>query len=70
MNFKRWQELKQILTEEKDLSNIWSYYMDHFGDNPKFINLGQPIQNEYIDAVVKKTCQQLFGQNVKITKWN
>jgi hypothetical protein len=56
MNFKRWQELKQILTEDEDLSNIWSYYMDHFGDHPKFINLGQPVQNPYIDAVVKKTC--------------
>ncbi|MEA5618139.1 hypothetical protein VB711_09870 [Cronbergia sp. UHCC 0137] len=67
MNFKRWQELKQILTEDKDLSNIWTYYMDHFADHPKFINLGNRVQNEYIDAVVKKTCQQLFGQNVKIT---
>jgi hypothetical protein len=67
MNFKRWQELKQILTEEKDLSNIWSYYMDHFADHPEFINLGQRVQNQYIDAVVKTTCQQLFGQNVKIT---
>jgi hypothetical protein len=31
--------------------------------------LGQPVQNPYIDAVVKKTCQQLFGQNVRITNF-
>jgi hypothetical protein len=40
--------------------------MDHFADHPKFIDLGKPAKNGYIDAVVKKTCQELFGQNVTI----
>lgn len=67
MNFKRWQELKQILANEADLSKIWLFYMDHFGDHPQFIELGQPVRNAYIDEVIKKTCQELFGKNVKIT---
>jgi hypothetical protein len=29
MNGKRWRQLKKQLTEEKDLSKIWTYYMDH-----------------------------------------
>jgi hypothetical protein len=33
MNIKRLQELKQKLTDEADLSNIWLFYMDNFADN-------------------------------------
>ncbi|MBW4616177.1 MAG: hypothetical protein KME21_23460 [Desmonostoc vinosum HA7617-LM4] len=67
MEIKRLQELKQKLTNEADLSHIWSFYMDHFADHPEFTDLGQPAYNEYLDAILDKTCQQMFGKVVKIT---
>ncbi|MBW4506285.1 MAG: hypothetical protein KME64_07215 [Scytonematopsis contorta HA4267-MV1] len=69
MNFKRLQELKQKLTNEGDLSNIWSFYMDHFADHPEFTELGKPAKNEYLDAIVRKTCQQIFGSKKKVTNF-
>jgi hypothetical protein len=66
MKFDRLQELKQKLTDEADLSDIWSFYMDHFADDPEFTELGEPVHNEYLDAVVHKTCQHLFGDAIKI----
>lgn len=67
MKIDRLQELKQKLTAVADLSDIWSFYMDHFADQPEFTDLGEPAYNEYLDAVLHKTCQQMFGKEIKIT---
>ncbi|MBN3899478.1 MULTISPECIES: hypothetical protein [unclassified Nostoc] len=67
MKIDRLQELKQKLTHEADLSHIWSFYMDHFADQPEFTDLGEPLYNEYLDAILHKTCQQMFGRAIKIT---
>ncbi|MEH1860799.1 MAG: hypothetical protein V7L21_23020 [Nostoc sp.] len=67
MKINRLQELKQKLTDVADLSHIWLFYMDHFADQPEFTDLGEPAYNEYLDAVLHKTCQQMFGRAIKIT---
>jgi hypothetical protein len=69
MNPQRWPELKQKLTQEKDLSEIWSFYMDHFADHAEFTDLGEPTPNDYLAAVLHKTCQQMFGNAITITNF-
>ncbi|MCF4970250.1 hypothetical protein [Nostoc sp. CMAA1605] len=66
MEIARLQELKQKLTHEAELADIWSFYMDNFADYPEFTDLGEPAANDYLNAVVQKTCQQMFGQSIKI----
>ncbi|PHM07069.1 hypothetical protein [Nostoc sp. 'Peltigera malacea cyanobiont' DB3992] len=62
--YDRLQELKQKLTNDADLSDIWLFYMDHFADWPEFTDLGQPADNEYLDAVLPKklVSRCLIGQ--------
>ncbi|MEJ6486194.1 hypothetical protein N0Y54_33880 [Nostoc punctiforme UO1] len=48
MNIDRLHELKQKLTNDADLSDIWLFYMDHFADLPEFTDLGEPAYNEYL----------------------
>ncbi|MBD2297952.1 hypothetical protein H6G80_08730 [Nostoc sp. FACHB-87] len=67
MKNDQWQTLKQKLTDEADLSNIWVFYMDNFADHPEFTDLGEPAYNQYLDNVISKTCQQMFGREIKIT---
>jgi hypothetical protein len=67
MKIEQLQELKLKLTQEKDLAKIWLFYMDHFVDYPEFTDLGQPSPNSYLEAVLKRTCQQLLGKTVKIS---
>jgi hypothetical protein len=43
MKIERLQELKVKLTQEKDLSKIWLFYMDHFADYSEFTDLGAPL---------------------------
>lgn len=67
MNIDQLQELKRKLTNDADLSDIWLFYMDHFADLPEFTDLGEPAYNEYLDAVLQKTCQQMFDRAIKIS---
>lgn len=67
MNIDRWQELKQKLTIEPDLSDIWLFYMDHFADHLEFTELGEPKYNQCLDSIIQKTCQQMFGRAIRIT---
>ena len=69
MKIERLQELKVKLTQEKDLSKIWLFYMDHFADHQEFTNLGEPTHNDYLDVVLDKTCQQMFGRAITITNF-
>ncbi|MEH2198264.1 hypothetical protein [Nostoc sp.] len=67
MNIDQLQELKRKLTNDADLSDIWLFYMDHFADQPEFTDLGELAYNEYLDAVLQKTYQQMFGSAIKIS---
>jgi hypothetical protein len=69
MKIERLQELKQKLTNEADLSRIWLFYMDYFADHPEFTELGQPAHNEYLDVVIHKNSQMMFGSTIKITNF-
>ncbi|WP_414756521.1 hypothetical protein [Anabaena sp. CCY 9910] len=42
-------------------------YMNPFADDPEFIELGEPKYNEYLDTVIHKTCEQIFGRAINIT---
>jgi hypothetical protein len=69
MDIERLQELKQKLINEKNLSQIWLFYMDHFADHQEFTELGKPDHNDYLDIVLHKTCQQMFGRVITITNF-
>ena len=69
MKIERLQELKQKLTNEADLSQIWLFYMDHFADHPEFTELGEPANNEYLDAILDKNIEQMFGRAITISNF-
>ncbi|MEH1836434.1 MAG: hypothetical protein V7L29_31375 [Nostoc sp.] len=52
MNIDRLHELKQKLTNDTDLSDIWLFYMDHFADWQEFTDMGEPAYNEYLDTSI------------------
>jgi hypothetical protein len=69
MKIGQWQKLKRKLTHESDLSKIWSFYMDRFADREEFTELGEPAQSDYLEAVIPKICQQMFGKAIAVTNF-
>jgi hypothetical protein len=62
MKIKKIYQLKEKLQREKDLSKIWLYYMDEFGDRPEFTDLGELVENDFLATVIAQVCQQIFGK--------
>ena len=66
MKLKKLYKLKEKLQKETDLSKIWSYYMDEFGDIPEFSDVGEPVRQDSLLAVIAQVCQQIFGKPTNI----
>ena len=66
MKLKKLDQLKEKLQKETDLSKIWLYYMDEFGDIPEFSDLGEPVRQDDLLAVITQVCQQIFGKPTNI----
>jgi hypothetical protein len=66
MDIDRLKELRRKLVIDKDLSEVWEFYMDHFADHEAFTDLGERADHEFIDAVLKNVCGQLFGARARI----
>ncbi len=66
MKLKKLYQLKEKLQKETDLSKIWSYYMDEFGDRPEFSDVGEPVRQDALLATIAQVCQQIFGKPTNI----
>ncbi len=67
MKLDRLQELKQKLVQENDFSEIWSFYMDHFADHPEFIEVGEPVRDDFLEAVLPQICQEIFYRGIQVS---
>jgi hypothetical protein len=68
MDLTRLQELKQKLLHEDQLAPVWSFFLDHFGEDPAFIALGERADHPFVEAVVDQVGQQLFGQGGAVSR--
>jgi hypothetical protein len=66
MKLEKLSQLKEKLQKETDLSKIWLYYMDEFGDRPEFSNIGEPVRQDFLLTVIAQVCQQIFGKPTNI----
>lgn len=67
MKLHRLRQLKRKLIQEKDFSDIWTFYMDEFADHPEFIEVGEAVENDFLAGIIPQICEQMFGKKVKIT---
>lgn len=65
LNLKKLDQLKLMLSHEKELSIVWTFYMDHFADHSEFTDMGKPTRHSLVEQVVAMTSQQLFNENPK-----
>src|SRR5438270_756310 len=53
--------LKHKLIEEEDFAEVSRYFFDHFGDDPTFLDLGEPTRHPFLEQVVAQVAAQVFG---------
>jgi hypothetical protein len=52
--------LKDKLATASDFSEVQRYFLDHFGEDPEFMKLGEKARHPFLEAVFAQIGQQLF----------
>jgi hypothetical protein len=58
--------LKEKIASAKDFGSVWSYFFDHFGEDPAFIALGERTQDAFLEAILLQVGGELFGRQVAL----
>jgi hypothetical protein len=66
MDLARLATLKEKLLHADQFSTVWEYFLDHFGEDPAFIALGEPAELPLLDGVFAGVAQHLFQRPVTV----
>src|SRR5947209_4498044 len=58
--------LKKKLLTAREFSEVAAYFLDHFGDKPEFIHLGEGTTDPFLEAVLAQVAGQLFQRSVVV----
>src|ERR1051325_10446914 len=64
MNLALLAELQNRLVHAKEFSKVWEYFLDHFGENAKFIRLGERTRSALIESLIIQTAKQVHAIDV------
>src|SRR5262249_52999441 len=59
-------QLKQKLTSATNFQEVQTYFLDHFGEDPAFMALGDATPHPLIEATLTAVVAQLFGRSVPV----
>ncbi len=66
MDLSRLATLKAKLLAAQNFGEILGYFLDHFGDHPEFMDLGEPASDEFLEQALAQVAAQLFQKAVPI----
>ena len=58
--------LKDKLIYARNFTQVWEYFMDHFGEDPDFIALGDRARHPFLEAILAHVGKGLFGRQVSL----
>jgi hypothetical protein len=67
MNLDKLEELKEKLMVAEQISDVWNFFFDHFGEDPQFIALGKTRKSPLLRSILAKLGKELFGPGGKLT---
>jgi hypothetical protein len=70
LDLRKLNMLKMKLMQEKELHVVMTYFFDHFGENPDFLDVSKPARHELLEAVIAQTVGPLTGSKSKAVLLN
>jgi hypothetical protein len=67
MDLTRLATLKDKLLHADNFGKVWEYFLDHFGEDPAFIALGDRASDPFLEAVLAEVGKQLFHRDVTVS---
>jgi hypothetical protein len=56
--------LREKLVRDKNLSQIYTYFLDHFGEDREFMSLGEGVREPFLEQVLAQIGAQLWNTEV------
>ena len=66
MDLSLLETLKHKLTTAKEFSEVFAYFLDHFGEDPGFIALGERTDSPFLEGMLAQIGEQMFGRKVHV----
>ena len=60
MDLSRLEELKRRLVHETDFMGVWGFFLDEFATDMAFIDLGEAVRDETLEATIHHVAAQMF----------
>lgn len=57
---KTLKDLQQVLIDAISLADIWTFFLDHFGEDSKFHDRGVSMRNPHIELILQQIGAHLF----------
>jgi hypothetical protein len=64
MDLSKLATLKVKLLTATNFGEVLGFFLDHFGDHPAFLDLGEPITDEFLTAVLAQVAGEMFHKPV------
>ncbi len=62
-------KLKVMLTTSQNFKEVFNFFFDHFGENPDFLDEGEPIIHDALQRILILTAERALGlQNLQMDK--
>jgi hypothetical protein len=58
--------LKQMLVEATDFSDVYGYFMDHFGEDPELMAMGERFRDPAFLQMLERLGAQVVGKKARI----
>jgi hypothetical protein len=60
--------LKKLLVNATDFSDVYAYFMDHFGQAPDLMTLGKPLRDPAFVEAIEQIGARVTGKKARITR--
>ena len=67
MDLKLLETLKQRLLTAKEFEQVFTYFLDQFGEDPEFIAQGERTDSPFLEAVMGQVGKELFRREIRVT---
>jgi hypothetical protein len=65
MDWKRLDRLKEKLQTAEEFSEVWRFFLDHFGENEDFLSLGAPTRNDALARFLEEALRTSGEKHLK-----
>jgi hypothetical protein len=66
MDLSLLETLREQLGKATRFSEVWDFFLTNFGEKPDFFQVGEKIQDEFLEQVLGQVGQSLFGKPVAV----